>query len=209
MVKRLTIFLYPLIFISSLFAQITSPQKYLGFTPGDEKKLADWDQITGYFALLASQSPRVNVVEIGSTTEGKPMIMAIISSEKNIRHLKKIKEAMHLLADPRLITENEKNRLINAAPVVTLINCSLHSTEIGASQFSLQFAYDLAFSKSKDIGAILSRTITLLIPSSNPDGHDFVVDWYRKTLGTSAEGTYPLDYTINMQVTIITAIGLC
>ncbi|KAA3655432.1 MAG: hypothetical protein DWQ10_17245, partial [Calditrichaeota bacterium] len=67
----------------------------------------------------------------------------------------------------------------------------LHSTEIGASQFSMQFAYDLAFNQSKNTRAILSRTVCLLIPSSNPDGHDFVVNWYRETLGTEAEGTHP------------------
>ncbi|KAA3619261.1 MAG: hypothetical protein DWQ05_00655 [Calditrichaeota bacterium] len=190
MIKRLSI-LFFLSFSTTITAQTTSPEKFLGFAPGSDKKLADWTQITNYFTLLSQQSPRVNTVEIGRTTEGKPIVMAIISSARNLKRIAEIKEAMHLLADPRLITVSEKDSLIQVSPTVTLINCSLHSTEIGASQFSMQFAYNLAKDNSKTTRAILSRTVCLLIPSSNPDGHNFVVDWYRKTLGTPAEGSYP------------------
>ncbi len=191
MVNRLIFFFIFLFFSNVLTAQITSPEKFIGFTPGSDKKLADWTQMTGYFNLLSHQSPRVKVVEIGKSTAGKPIIMVIITSAANHQRLTEIKEAMHLLADPRLISASEKDSLLQSTPTVTLINCSLHSTEIGASQFSLQFAYDLASDKSKKTRAILSRTICLLIPSANPDGHEFVVDWYRKTLGTPAEGTLP------------------
>lgn len=191
MTNRL-IFLITFIFFSNfLSAQITPPQAFLGFIPGSDRHLADWTQITGYFQHLDQQSPRIKVVELGKSTEGKPIIMVIIASAANQKRLADIKEAMHLLADPRLITEAEKDSLLKCTPAVALINCSLHSTEIGASQFALQFAYNLATDHSKKARAILSRTICLLIPSSNPDGHQFVVDWYRNTLNTPAEGSLP------------------
>ena len=191
MIKRLIFLFTFLLFSSPLTAQITSPEKFLGFAPGSDRQLADWTQITAYFNVLDIQSPRIQVVEIGKSTAGKPMIMAIITSAANHRRLGEIKEAMHLLADPRLITKDEKDSLIETIPTVTLINCSLHSTEIGASQFALQFAYNLASDNSKKMRAILARTVCLLIPSSNPDGHEFVVDWYRKTLSTPGDGSLP------------------
>jgi hypothetical protein len=37
----------------------------------------------------------------------------------------------------------------------------------------------------------LQNVILLLVPSQNPDGEQLVVDWYKKTLGTPAEGSNP------------------
>ncbi|HZJ00360.1 MAG TPA: M14 family metallopeptidase, partial [Gemmatimonadaceae bacterium] len=70
-------------------------------------------------------------------------------------------------------------------------SCSIHSTEIVASQMSMQLAYELATAQDADTRAILQNTILLLIPSPNPDGIDIVTNWYRKTLGTPYEGREP------------------
>ena len=67
---------------------------------------------------------------------------------------------------------------------MVVISCSIHSTEIVASQMSMQLAYDLASANDADTLAILRNTILILIPSPNPDGIDIVANWYRKTLGT-------------------------
>ena len=66
-----------------------------------------------------------------------------------------------------------------------VISCSIHSTEIVASQMSMQLAYDLASANDPDTLSILRNTILILIPSPNPDGVDIVANWYRKTLGTA------------------------
>ncbi len=71
------------------------------------------------------------------------------------------------------------------------ISCSIHSTEIVASQMSMQLAYELATAQDPDTREILQNTILLLIPSPNPDGIDIVANWYRKTLGTPYEGREP------------------
>ena len=75
--------------------------------------------------------------------------------------------------------------------VVVAISCSIHSTEIVASQMSMNLAYELATAQDEETLEILRNTILLLIPSSNPDGVDIVAKWYRKTLGTPFEGTEP------------------
>ncbi len=69
-----------------------TPQSVLGFNPGDDKTIADWSQITGYFARLDAASDRVKVRQIGETTLGRPMIVAFISAPENIRDLAKYKE---------------------------------------------------------------------------------------------------------------------
>ncbi|OLE51271.1 MAG: hypothetical protein AUG51_23880 [Acidobacteria bacterium 13_1_20CM_3_53_8] len=171
---------------------VPSPRGVLGFAPGDDRKIADWTQITNYFARLDRASDRIQVEQIGETTLHRPIIVAFISAPENIRELKKYKEIQRRLADPRAVrSDAERDQLIREGKSVVVISCSIHSTEIVASQMSLQLAYELATAQDAETRAILENTILLLIPSANPDGVDIVADWYRKTLGTPYEGTDP------------------
>jgi hypothetical protein len=171
---------------------IPSPSAVLGFTPGDDRTIADWNQITNYFSRLSKASDRVLVQSIGQSTLKRPLIVAIISARENILALQKYKDIQRQLADPRTVTSDlQRKRLIASGKVVVAISCSIHSTEIVASQMSMQLAYDLATAQDPDTREILQNTILLLIPSPNPDGVDIVANWYRKTLGTPYEGREP------------------
>ncbi len=173
-------------------AQVPSPRSVLGFNPTDDKTIADWGQITDYFAKLDKASNKVAVREIGKTTNGKPLITAFISSAGNIRNLEKYRQISAKLADPRTIkSESELADLIKNGKTIVTISCSIHSTEIVASQMSMNLAYELATATDNETKEILDNTILLLIPAANPDGIDIVADWYRKTLGTKSEGTAP------------------
>jgi len=173
-------------------AVIPSPKSVLGFTPGDDRTIAGWSQITDYFERLDRASDRVLVQTLGQSTLKRPLIVAFISARENILALPKYKEIQQQLADPRKITSNlQRDRLLANGKVVVTISCSIHSTEIVASQMSMQLAYELATAQDPDTRAILQNTILLLIPSPNPDGIDIVANWYRKTLGTPYEGKEP------------------
>jgi hypothetical protein len=171
---------------------IPSPKSVLGFAPGDDRTIADWSQITDYFGRLDRASDRVSVQPLGQSTLKRPLIVAFISARENILALSKYKEIQQHLADPRKITQNlQRDRLLADGKVVVTISCSIHSTEIVASQMSMQLAYELATAQDPETRAILQNTILLLIPSPNPDGIDIVANWYRKTLGTPYEGREP------------------
>jgi len=181
-----------LLFSFSIFAQVPTPRSILGFHPTDDKTIADWRQITDYYGRLDAASNRVAVKEIGRTTLGKPLIAAFISSPDNIKNLEKYRRISAKLADPRTIKDSrELEELVKNGKTVVSISCSIHSTEIVASQMSMNLAYELATANDEDTKEILDNTILLLIPSSNPDGIDIVANWYRKTLGTKSEGTSP------------------
>src|SRR5438105_4975028 len=137
---------------SSAFAQrrnraavtvaIPSPKSVLGYEPGDDRTIADWRQITDYFARLDKASDRVTVQTIGETTLKRPIIVAVISARENLLALNKYKEIQQKLADPRLIaTPQETAQLLHDGKVVLTISCSIHSTEIVASQMSMRLAY--------------------------------------------------------------------
>ncbi|MEZ5307678.1 MAG: M14 family metallopeptidase [Pyrinomonadaceae bacterium] len=178
-----------LIFASQAFAQsVTTPEAFLGFKPTDDRTIADWSQISGYFAKLDSESPRVKIEQIGKTTLGKPQFVAFISSPENISNLSSIKALnSELMTNPAKF----QNKVPDDAKMIVSISCSIHSTEIVASQMSMILAHNLATAEDEKTKNILDNTVLLLIPSSNPDGIDIVANWYRKTLGTKYEGSTP------------------
>ncbi len=173
-------------------ASVPSPRSVLGFTPADDRTIADWKQITGYFARLSGASGRILVQTVGESTLKRPLVAAFLSAPENLRNLEKYKEIQARLADPRKIASDaERDRLIHEGKTVVVISCSIHSTEIVASQLSMQLAYELTTAQDADTLEILRNTILILIPSPNPDGIDIVANWYRKTLGTRFEGREP------------------
>ncbi|MDQ3087433.1 MAG: hypothetical protein M3Q78_02415, partial [Acidobacteriota bacterium] len=194
MQKLFRVFLL-LVFCSlTVFAQkVPAPNDVLGFTPGDDKKLASWNQIVEYFKKLDAASDRVQFQEIGKSTMGAPFVYATISAPANLKTLEKYKEINAKLADPRLIKSNEKlaQSLIKQGKTIVLITCGIHSTEVGSTLSSMLIAHRLATSNDAEINKILENTIILLVPSLNPDGVDIVKNWYDKTLGTKFEGTSP------------------
>lgn len=171
---------------------LPSPRSVFGFDPGDDRTIIDWKQITDYLTRLDKSSDRVSLQNIGTSTLGRTMIAAFISAPENIRSLEKYQAIQARLADPRKVrNDSERDQLVRDGKTVVVISCSIHSTEIVASQMSTQLAYDLASANDEDTLAILRNTILILIPSPNPDGVDIVANWYRQTLGTAAEGREP------------------
>ena len=89
-------------------ARIPSPSEHLGFQVGADRTLADWSQITGYFARLATISPAVEIDTLGRTTDGQPFIVAVISTPANIARLPELRANQAKLADPNLYSRDPK-----------------------------------------------------------------------------------------------------
>jgi hypothetical protein len=172
-------------------AGIPSPQEVFGFKMGEDKKLIDWSQIVSYFKTVDDQSGRVIVQELGRSTRDRPFILAIISSEANIKNIERYKAIQRQLAKPYTLDADAAAKLVGEGKTVVLITLNIHSTEIAASQESVELLHEFATSDSPQVQKILDNCIVLLIPSLNPDGQQLVVDWYKKTLGTPSEGVLP------------------
>jgi len=173
---------------------LPAPETTLGFKIGEDRKLAKWDQFLAYFGELARASDRVKLDTLGKTTLGRPFVVATISSSENLKRLDEFKEIQRKLADPRLLANQSElaiGELIKSGKTVVVITCSIHSTEVGGTFTATELAYKLTSQNTPEIKQILDNVILLLVPSLNPDGTDIVADWYRKTLGTPAEGASP------------------
>ncbi len=178
-----------LLMVPVLSAQVTSPEQFLGFKVGTDRMMADMFQIIEYFKNLDEQSDRVQVKEVGKTTGGNPFIVAIITSADNQRNIEKYRRYQQLLADPRKASDEEAKKMIAEGKAVVMVNCSIHATEIGACQMSMELAYDLATKNDSTTREILDNVILLLTPMHNPDGIQMVADWYKKHVGTRYEGS--------------------
>jgi cyanophycinase len=170
---------------------VPSPASILGWEPGTDRKLPTWKQVTDYFAAVDKASPRVSVRTLGTTTLGRPFIVAFISDSATLAALPRYQRIQQQLTDPRLRVGVTRDQLVAQGKNVILITSSIHSTEVGGFLTPLVLADRLARGNTAEARAILANTIIMLVPSQNPDGVDIVGDWYRSTLGTPAEGSTP------------------
>ena len=61
-------------------AQIPTPADIIGFAPGEDYKLARYDDITRYYQALAASTDRMVLEQIGESTRGEPLYVAAIST---------------------------------------------------------------------------------------------------------------------------------
>jgi hypothetical protein len=167
-------------------AVVPTPESVLGYRVGADRTLADWSEITGYFAKLAAATPAVSIETLGKSTMGKPLIAAIVSTPENVKRREAIFAAQRALADPRTLKAGDEAALYATQPAVLVIQCNIHADEIASSQMVMELAYRLATNDT--LQAELKNAVVILIPSVNPDGEQMVVDWYRSQLGTKWEG---------------------
>ncbi|MEO6119632.1 MAG: M14 family metallopeptidase [Terriglobales bacterium] len=188
MTKLIRAFAICILLTIPVLGQAPAPSKFLGFEVGADRQLADYKQITAYFRALDAASPRVELQVLGKTTLDQDMIMAVISSEENLKNKQRYKDIARQLADPRGLTPAQIDGLVRDGKMILLITCNIHSTEIGSSQMAMEWAYKLATAQDAETKKRLDDVILLLVPSLNPDGQTMVVDWYRKYVGTKYEG---------------------
>ncbi len=170
---------------------ITAPAAHFGFELTADGKFAMWDEEVGYYEKLAKESDRIDLQVLGKSTLGRPFIMLTISSPQNLAKLDRYKEISRQMADPRGLTPQQIDVLSAEGRAVVLVTLGQHSTEVSSSQMGPRLAHRMATSNEDQVRTILDNTIFLLIPSFNPDGHDIVGDWLKKSAGTPYEGAGP------------------
>ncbi len=169
---------------------VTPPEKFFGFRLGADRKIARWDRMVEYYAVLEKESGgRLKVVRMGPTTMGNPFLLVIVSSAANIADLERLRLTNLAISDPRGRSEQEIRSLVGRGKAVVCQSMSLHASEIGGTQMAPELAYDLLTRNDEETRRILDNVILLMIPSFNPDGAIMVADWYQKNLGTQYEGS--------------------
>jgi Zinc carboxypeptidase len=169
-------------------SSIPTPISVLGHNPGDDFYLADYEDTLRYFHALAAASDRIKMFTVGTSTEGRPIEIAVISSPENLAKLDEYKQIAGRLAHATNLNDAQALALARTSKVIVHIDGGLHSSEVAGPQHTMVIAYKLLSSQNDpEVDAILNNVILVLWPTLNPDGQDMIVHWYRRNLGTKYE----------------------
>ncbi len=170
---------------ATVSAALPAPDEFAGFPIGSDGNLLRWERIVEYFELIADDSDRVQVDELGKTTNGNPFILTTISSPENLARLDEIRAVQRRIAtQPDELSDAEIEDLAWSSPAVVLVTCSIHASEVGATQMSVELLHRMATEDSRWMRRILDNVVFLLVPSFNPDGQIIVTDWNNRIRGT-------------------------
>ena len=169
--------------------QVPDPEAFFGFPVGADRRLGDWAEISAWYDALGAASSRVVVDTVGESTRGRPFIVVTITSAENQSRLARLREVQQRLADPRRISStSERDALLTEGRAVVLLTHGIHSTEVGSTQAAVRIAHRLAASNDPTVRRILDELIVVQVPSLNPDGTQWVTEWYERFVGTRWEG---------------------
>jgi len=157
---------------------VPTPLKFLGRVVGMPGELTYAKDIQRYFEALDKASPRVTTWKIGTTEEGRDIVLLAVADEATIRNLEKYKGMLASLTDPRKTTEEQARALIKTAKPIYYITSGMHSPETGGPEMLMELAYRLAVEETPFIQGIRSNVITFITPVLEVDGREKVVDTY-------------------------------
>src|SRR2546422_10682077 len=102
-------FLLLLLCTAAIQAQtrITTPKEQFGFNIGDDYILVNYTQYVDYLKKLDRESDRLTVFEMGKSSEGRTMYLAIITSPENQKKLSRYKEISERLAHAEAVTAEQ------------------------------------------------------------------------------------------------------
>ena len=175
---------------------VPTPASVLGWEPCADYKLATYEQIEDYFRQAAAAAPgRMRLVEMGKTSEGRTQVLAVVSSEENIRQLDRYKEIARKLAlvkdGARPLSDDDARALAREGKAIVWIDFGLHSIEVAHAQTAPLLLYDVVAGESDEMKFIRDNVILLLVANMNPDGTTMVASWYREHLGKAWESRLP------------------
>src|SRR5881296_3601769 len=173
---------------------VPAPDASLHHIVGAPDVLDYTKNINAYFRLLANKSPRVKVWSIGTSEEGRGMLVAAVSDEANLARLDRYKEITARLADPRGLSEAEAQKLIAEGKPIYWADGSIHSPETGSPEMLMELAYRLAVEETPFIQKIRKDTIVLITPATEVDGRDRMVDLYMYRKHHPDANPYPLTW---------------
>ena len=158
---------------------VTSPREAFGHELGADYSLVNYRQLSEYWATLARQSDRMTLQRIGTSSEGRPMLMAIVTAPENHVRLGRYQEIASRLARAEGLSEEEARALAAEGKAVIWIDGGLHATEVLGAQQLLEVVHHLVSAEDPETQRI-RRDVIVLAVHANPDGHDLVADWYMR-----------------------------
>ncbi|MDP4711244.1 MAG: M14 family metallopeptidase [Saprospiraceae bacterium] len=157
---------------AALLAQLRSPNDFLPHQLGEN--FTPHHLLVDYMEHTAANSDKVQLTRMGTTTEGRPQLLAFVSTPENLARLEAIRQ-----------NNLKKTGLIPGSPdpsldvAIVWLGFSVHGNEAAGSESSMAVIYELARPDNPETAKWLQNTLVIIDPSQNPDGYSRYTSWYR------------------------------
>jgi len=159
--------------------KLTSPQEFFGHEIGADYVLPNYTKFAAYWAKLATESDRMELDTIGMTAEGRPQLMAIVSSPENLRNKERYRRIAEQLARAEGITEAQARQLAKEGKGIVWIDGGLHATEVLGAQQLIESNWQIVSGNDEETTRFRNDLIIVMV-HANPDGMELVSDWYMR-----------------------------
>jgi hypothetical protein len=149
---------------------VPEPRAVLGFGIGERPARAH--QVAAYLDAVAAVSPRVKLLPMGTTYEGRALRVLVIASPENLARLEEIKAANARLGDPRRTSAEAARAGAATQPLIAWAEYAIHGDEISSVDAALQVIYQLAAGTDETTRSILANVVVCIDPMVNPDGRE-------------------------------------
>ena len=158
---------------------VPSPLKFLGRAVGMPGELTYAKDIYRYYEALAKAAPsRAKYWKVGTTEEGRDIVLLAIGNEDAIKNLDKYRDMLGELTDPRKTSEARAQQLLHTAKPIYYAISGMHSPETGGPEMLIELAYRLIVEDTPFVQNIRNNVITLITPVIEVDGREKQVDTY-------------------------------
>lgn len=156
-------------------AAIPSPEQAFGLPMG--MRFTQHHRILRYFEELTRRSNLITVAPIGESYEGRPLVLATITSPRNHAALATIKANALTIANG----EGDINAIARQMPVIVWLAFGVHGNESSSAEAAMWVAHTLV--SDPNIVRALDNVVIVLDPLENPDGRERYVTWFQRTMG--------------------------
>ena len=147
---------------------IKSPDAFLGYPLGSRP--ARYAEAVAYFTYMAGASPRVRLVEMGKTYEGRTQYYAVVTAEENHARMETIKQELSRIAAGD--REASSGNVPENTPVVAWVAYGVHGDELSSVDAALQVLYPYAAASDSTTTGVLRNLVICIEPMQNPDGRE-------------------------------------
>jgi len=167
-----------LICFTSFSQTLQSPEQFLGYNLGD--KYTQHYKIVNYFRSVAQSVPdMVKLEQYGETYEGRPLLLAYISSKENIAKLESLRLNNLRLAN----SAKDKAAPTEDGIIFVWLSYNVHGNEPSSSEAALKTLYALVDPSNNKTKEWLKNVVVIMDPCLNPDGRDRYVNWFTSVVG--------------------------
>lgn len=176
--KRKILLLAFLFFGLTGWVQVQSPEQFLGYKLGE--RYTPHFNVVNYFRHVAGTATKtVKLEQYGKTNEGRPLLLAFVSSEENIGNLENIRKNNLRLAG----SANDKMAPNEQAPALVWMSYNVHGNETSSSEAAMLTIWELVNPANAKTKEWLKNTVVVIDPCINPDGRDRYVNWFNSVVG--------------------------